>query len=169
MSSRVSLAAPLLAALLLAALSGCGFQPLYADGRANPTIAALSAVEIAPIPERTGQVLMHALERDIGGGAPLYRLDVTLDETIEPFGIRSDESATRQRVTLAATYALVDLSTDKPVLTGTARSDVGIDRVRSEFATVTAEQAALDRNALQVARQIQLRLALYFRNNGQRP
>lgn len=162
---RVSLTGVALG-LLGTSLSGCGFQPLYAGAGANATVQGLSGVSVTPIPDRTGQVLTQALERELGFGpaaATTHRLDIVLSQTIEPFGIRSDESATRQRVTLAATYALVELATGTTVLRGDARSDVGIDRVRSEFATVTAEQTALERNAVQIARQIQNRLALHFR------
>jgi LPS-assembly lipoprotein len=56
---------------------------------------------------------------------------------------------------------LVDAAVGTVVLDATAGSDAGIDVVSSEFATVAAEQTALERLATEVADQIVTRVALY--------
>jgi LPS-assembly lipoprotein len=148
---------------LLALLSACGFHPLYADGQGGPVASAMRSIQVAPIPDRTGQLVRDGLERSfVASGAPNYQLVVTLEENIEAFGIRQDESTTRERVSLVARYALVDVTTGKPVFEELARSDVGVDKVSSEYATITAERSASGRNADQVVRQITNRLAQYF-------
>jgi LPS-assembly lipoprotein len=96
-----------------------------------------------------------------GQGAPTYRLDVTLDDDITAFGIRSDRAATRERRTLRARYQLVSLATGEVVLDATAGSDAGIDIVSSDYATVAAEQTALENLAEIVADQIVGRVGLY--------
>jgi LPS-assembly lipoprotein len=96
-----------------------------------------------------------------GAGSPIYRLDVTLDDNITSFGLRSDRAATQERRTLRARYQLVELKTGMVVLDATAGSDAGIDIVSSEYATVAAEQTALEQLADIVADQISARLALY--------
>jgi LPS-assembly lipoprotein len=96
-----------------------------------------------------------------GGATPAYRLDVTLDDNITAFGLRSDRAATRERRTLRARYQLVQLSNGLVVLDATAGSDAGIDIVSSEYATVAAEQTALENLTDTVADQIAARLALY--------
>jgi LPS-assembly lipoprotein len=93
--------------------------------------------------------------------APAYRLDVTLDDNITAFGLRSDRAATQERRTLRARYQLVELSKGTVVLDATAGSDAGIDIVSSEYATVAAEQTALENLTDIVADQIAARLALY--------
>jgi LPS-assembly lipoprotein len=55
------------------------------------------------------------------------------------------------------------------VLDATAGSDAGIDVVSSEYATVAAEQTALERLSTEVADQIVSRLALYAQRGGRRP
>jgi LPS-assembly lipoprotein len=80
-----------------------------------------------------------------GGRRAAYRLEVELDDNITGFGIRGDRAATRERRTLRARYQLVDLKTGAVVLDATAGSDAGIDVVSSEYATVAAEQTALER------------------------
>jgi LPS-assembly lipoprotein len=48
----------------------------------------------------------------------------------------------------------------------TAASDAGIDVVSSEYATVAAEQTALERLAKDIADQIVSRVALYASRSG---
>lgn len=149
---------------VLLLLAGCGLQPIYADGRQGVAAQSLATVTVGPIPERSGQLLREELLRRMQpGGNPTYRLDVALKEKIEGFGIRGDESVARERVSLIATYRLIDLATDQVVLEEIASSDAGIDVVRSEFAVVAAEQTATERNTLAVAERIVNRLALHFR------
>jgi LPS-assembly lipoprotein len=150
-------------AVLALALSACGLQPLYGGGSSGPVATTLRSVEVAPIPDRTGWLLRNKLVDRLGnsGERPEYRLDVTLDDNITSFGIRSDQAATRERRTLRARYQLVDLATGTVVLDATAGSDAGIDIVSSEYATVAAEQTAAENLADVVADQIVARLGAY--------
>ena len=150
----------------LVALSGCGLQPLYGGGAGSPVAATLRSVQVAPIPGKSGWLVRNKLVDRLGesgGGAAAYRLDVTLDDNITAFGLRSDRAATQERRTLRARYQLVSLPTGTVVLDATAGSDAGIDIVSSEYATVAAEQTALENLSDIVADQIVARLALYAR------
>jgi LPS-assembly lipoprotein len=62
---------------------------------------------------------------------------------------------------LRARYQLIDVRNGMVVLDATAGSDAGIDIVSSEYATVAAEQTALENLTDIVADQIVARLALY--------
>jgi LPS-assembly lipoprotein len=95
------------------------------------------------------------------GSAARYRLEVELDDQITGFGIRSDDAVTRERRTLRARYRLVDASLGTVLVDATAGSDAGIDVVSSDYATVAAEQTALERLSREIADQIVARLALY--------
>jgi LPS-assembly lipoprotein len=64
---------------------------------------------------------------------------------------------------LRARYQLVDRADDKILVDATAGSDAGIDVVSSEYATIAAEQTALENLAREVASQIATRLALTLR------
>ena len=75
--------------------------------------------------------------------------------------MRSDRAATQERRTLRARYQLVDLRNGMVVLDATSGSDAGIDIVSSEYATVAAEQTALENLSDIVADQITSRLALF--------
>ena len=154
-------------ALLLAAalfLSGCTLRPLYSGGGSGPVARTLETVQVAPIPGRAGWLVRTALEDRLGnneGIVPLYRLEIELDDEIIGLGIRFDDSVTRERRTLRARYRLVDAARGTVLLDATAGSDAGIDVVSSEYATVAAEQTALERLSVELADQIVARIALY--------
>ena len=153
-----------LALLAVIALTGCGLRPLYSGGGTGPVATTLRAVSVAPIDGQAGWLVRNKLIDRLGGegsGSTDYRLEVKLDDNISSFGLRSDRAATQERRTLRARYQLVDTRNGLVVLDATAGSDMGIDIVSSEYATVAAEQTALENLADTVADQITARLALY--------
>jgi LPS-assembly lipoprotein len=146
-----------------ALLAGCTLRPLYAGGARGEVATSLRSVAVAPIPGRAGYLIRGALVQRLGGAteAPRYRLEIELDDRITGFGIRLDDAVTRERRTLRARYRLVDARVGTVLLDATAGSDAGIDVVGSEYATVAAEQTALERLAQVVAEQIVSRVALF--------
>lgn len=154
------------AAILLTltlALPACGLQPLYSGGGAGSVAALLAHVEVAPIEGRAGWLVSTALRDRMtaDGTAPLYRLQVRLDDQIRGFGVRRDDSVSRERRTLRARYQLVELAGGTVVLDATAGSDAGIDVVQSEYATIAAENTATERLSEIIADRIVARVALY--------
>jgi LPS-assembly lipoprotein len=153
---------------LLFTLSACGLRPVYSGGSQGAVAQTLQGISITPIAGgRSGWLVQNALSDRLGsGGGGAYRLDIVLDDKIEGFGVRSDDAVTRERRTLRARYQLVDAATGKAVLDATAGSDVGIDVVSSEYATIAAENTALERLAGIVADQIVSRIALEVGKSG---
>ena len=152
---------------LLASLAGCGLQPMYAGGGSGAVAQGLAAVDVAPIEGRAGWLVRNALRDRLAqsgsAAAPRYRLDVLLDDDLEGLGRLTDETVGRERRTLRARYQLVDLASGNIVVDATAGSDAGIDVVSSEFATIAAEQTALENLAIEVADRIVTRLTLELR------
>jgi LPS-assembly lipoprotein len=145
-------------------LAGCGLHPLYGGGAGGQVSGLLRTVQVAPIGGQDGWFVRTKLLDRLGeaGSAPAqYRLDVTLDDNITSYGLRADRAATQERRTLRARYQLVDLSNGSVVLDETAGSDSSIDVVSSEYATVAAEQTALENLSGILADQIVARLAIY--------
>ena len=153
----------LLPLFALLSLTACGLRPVYAGGSSGPVASALRSVSVAPIDGQAGWLVRNKLLDRLGGDGAnsTYRLEVKLDDNITSFGLRSDRAATQERRTLRARYQLVDNRNGMVVLDATAGSDMGIDIVSSEYATVAAEQTALENLADTVADQITARLALY--------
>jgi LPS-assembly lipoprotein len=153
-----------LALALIITLSGCGLRPLYSGGQKGAVAQTLTSVDVAPIDGRGGWLLRNALTDRMGapqGGAAAYRLEIQLDDQISGFGVRRDDAVTRERRTLRARYRLIEAAQGTVVLDATAGSDAGIDVVSSEYATVAAEDTALERLTQTLADQITARLALY--------
>src|SRR5690606_9125839 len=126
-----------------------------------------AAVAVPPIPGRDGWLVRNALRDRLGNysddGAERYRLDVLLDDQLEGLGLLTDDTIGRERRTLRARYQLVDLASGSIVVDATAGSDAGIDVVSSEFATIAAEQTALENLSRDVADRIVTRLTLALR------
>lgn len=145
-------------------LSACGLQPLYSGGSKGAVASVLGSVAVDPIEGKNGWLMRNALNDRLGasnGSTQQYRLVVKLDDQIEGFGVRADDTVTRERRTLRARYQLVNLSTGATVLDATAKSDAGIDVVSSEYATIAAENTALENLTNEVAEQIVTRLSLF--------
>jgi LPS-assembly lipoprotein len=152
------------ALLALALLSGCGLRPLYSGGSDGAIAQSLAGVSVAPIAGKNGWLVQNALRDRLAiasEGEARFRLEIELDDQIEGFGVRADDAITRERRTLRARYRLVDMQGGTTVVDATAGSDAGIDVVRSEYATIAAENTALERLANEVADQIVARVALY--------
>lgn len=158
---------PLVAAVLLGA---CGLKPMYAGGGSGAVAQGLAGVEVGPIEGKSGWLVRNALTDRLGAsranGTARYRLDVRLDDRLEGLGLLSNDTIARERRTLRARYQLVDLASGEIVLDATAGSDAGIDVVSSEYATIAAEQTALENLAREVSDRIVTRLSLQLRGQG---
>lgn len=166
MKRIAALAAASAAALLL---SACGLTPMYAGGGSGAVARGLGAVSVGAIEGKSGWLVRNALVDRLGAGgtgAARYRLDIRLDDKLEGLGLLSDDTIVRERRTLRARYQLVDLASGAIVLDATAGSDAGIDVTSSEYATVAAEQTALENLAREVADRIATRVALHLRAPG---
>lgn len=131
-SRRALLAAPLLA------LGACGFRPLYgpngeggvgaAVGANEPSLAeALASVRVGLMPERSGQLMRRALQRQLEGARPgvqsRYDLEVSLSYATEVLGYQTDGLATRVRVVATANWVLATQSVPREVVDrGSART-----------------------------------------------
>jgi LPS-assembly lipoprotein len=158
------------ALLMASALSGCGLHPLYAGGGNGAIARGLAAVDVSAIEGKNGWLMHNALVDQLGagnaGGPVRYRLDVRLDDKLEGSAVLSDDTVSRERRTLRARFQLVDNSSGAIVLDSTAGSDEGIDVVGSDYATIAAEQTALENLTREVANQIVTSVALHLRSNA---
>ncbi|VAW05022.1 Uncharacterized protein CC_3750 [hydrothermal vent metagenome] len=149
-----------------ALLASCGLKPLYSGGSSGVVASALGNVQVEPIAGKAGWLMRNALRDQLAnfeGSEAKYRLIIELDDKIAGFGVRRGDRITRERRTLRARYQLVRLSDSTVVLDATAGSDAGIDVVSSEYATLAAEDTALENLSTRVASQIVTRLSLFAR------
>jgi LPS-assembly lipoprotein len=143
---------------------------MYAGGGSGVVARGLADVQVSAIEGRAGWLVRNALVDELGvgagnGSAARYRLDVRLDDRLESFALLSDDTVGRERRTLRARYQLVEVGSGEIVLDQTAGSDAGIDVVSSDYATIAAEQTALENMAKEVANRIVTNVALRLRGD----
>lgn len=162
----------LLALLAMFALTACGLSPLYSGGTGASAAQGIAAVDVPAIQGRGGWLIRNALTARLGIAGkttPAYRLDVRLDDSLEALGVLNDDTTSRERRILRARYQLIELATGTVLLDATAGSDAGIDVVSSEYATIAAEQKALENLALVVADRMATQVALTLRARANGP
>lgn len=153
-------------------LAGCGLQPMYAGASRGAVAQGLAGITVPAIEGKAGWLVRNALNDQLGAanrgadGAARYRLDVRLDDRLEGFGLLSDDTIGRERRILRARYQLVDLASGQIVYDASAGADAGIDVVSSEYATIAAEQTALENLAREVAQRIVTGLAVHLRKTA---
>lgn len=162
-----------------AALSGCGFRPLYAPGGgsaavedASPDVRAiLSSTEVALIPERSGQLLRRALQERLGASGASgmsHELRVSLYVANELEGYRRDGTPSRVRSTVTGNWLLRDRATPAVVLAqGSERAFDAYDVPDNQFfAGDAARDAMFQRLIRQLADDIVLRLSISLRGTS---
>jgi LPS-assembly lipoprotein len=154
-----ALAAPLI-------LTGCGWEPLYADSATEPAAAALRAIKVNPIPERPGQALEMGLRTAFNPTGEAvkqrYVLAVSLERSLYSTGIQSQGLGTRGELHITAKYQLTDLATNKVVQTGFVHSSDPFDIQANGYSTVVAQDDATRRDIEEIRREIIARITLYM-------
>ncbi|QTC91038.1 LPS assembly lipoprotein LptE [Brevundimonas goettingensis] len=150
--------AGLLTAVLLlagAALSGCGFTPMYASGGS----AAISRIAVAAEDNRLGYRLREQLEDalawDRGAQPPLYRLTTVTEQARRPLGRRIDDTATRYELTVRVAWTLTPTSGGTPLI-GSETSTSTYAAADQPYAAIAAQQDGEDRAAAELARLIRI-------------
>ena len=150
------------------AVTACGFRPLYGERAGTMAAAHMAAVQIGIVNDRLGQILRNDLiERMSPLGEPLnprYRLNASLSQSNSALAIQQDTTITRYDQRIDVSFVLVDLATGQVMFRGCSRAIGGYDAVRSDFATLTAQQDAAKRTVREVAEDIRAQLAAYFVN-----
>lgn len=160
-----------LAAVGAAALTGCGFTPLYATNGAGGQLAAIDVRTpktntgyAGQIEDRIGFLLKQSLLDEFASkrGAARYALDTIITEHRVPRGVRVNNVANRYEVNMTVAYTLTEIGTGKTVASGTAPVIVTYDSADPPYAGTVAAQNGDERAAQQAAIQIRLALARFF-------
>jgi LPS-assembly lipoprotein len=176
--ASIRIAARLLVAGALAVLTAGCFQPMYAE-RADGTPALrekLMGVELPPVDKpnasreaRIGVEIRNALAFKLYGNAtgmpPTHRLVLRFNTTRS--SLMTDPLTalpTSENYGIDAQYNLIEIASNKSVMTGSTFSRVSYDMPGSyqRFARSRAFRDAEDRAAQEIAENIQTRLASFF-------
>ncbi len=148
-----------------ALLAGCGFRAVHSQ-KTGASAVHLAEIRIAPIADRIGQQL-HNLLRDklapMGPPtSPRYVLSVKLSESRRNLAVRKDETATRANLVIRASFRLTRAVDDEILLTTSAVSANSYNILRSDFATLSAENDARARAVRQISEEIKTRIGIYL-------
>ena len=183
-SRRALLAAPLLAPLV--ALGACGFRPLYGpngEGGTGAAIAAnepslaeaLASVRVGLIPERNGQLMRRALQRQLEGSRPgiqaRYDLEVRLIYATEVLGYQTDGLATRVRVVATASWVLATQSVPREVVDrGSARTVDAYNLPNLQFFASDASREDMERRLVaELSERVTVGVAVALRRRMSAP
>jgi LPS-assembly lipoprotein len=152
--------------LVLWSLSACGFKPLYqATGEGAEITQELSFIDVAPIPDRLGQVMRNHLLTTLNtAGNSKYELRIVLKQDSLGYGTRPDAAATQEQLTLTADVNLIDPATEQVLYSDSLFARTSFDLVLSDFSNVVQREDSAKRLAIEISERIHRRLALYFRN-----
>ena len=176
--ASIRLAARLVAVAALAALTAGCFQPMYAE-RSDGTPGLrekLMGVELPPVDKpnasreaRLGVEIRNALAFKLYGNAtgmpPTHRLVIRFSTGRSSLMVDPNTALpSSENYGLDAQYNLIEISSNKSVMTGTTFSRVSYDVPGNlqRFARARAFRDAEDRAANEIAENIQTRLASFF-------
>jgi LPS-assembly lipoprotein len=176
--ARMRIAARLLAVAALAALTAGCFQPMYAEhSDGTPALREkLLGVEVPPVDKangsreaRIGVEVRNALAFKLYGNAtgmpPTHRLVLRFNTSRSSLLIDQNTGLpTTENFGIDAQFNLIEIASNKSVMTGTTFSRVSYDMPGSyqRFARSRAFRDAEDRAAQEIAENIQTRLASFF-------
>jgi LPS-assembly lipoprotein len=176
--ARTGIAVRLLAIAALAALTAGCFQPMYAEhADGTPGLREkLLTVDLPPVVKanasreaRIGVAIRNALAFKLYGNAtglpPTHRLVIRFSTT--DYSLLTDPNTglpTSENYGIDAQFNLIEIATNKSVMTGTTFSHLTFDIPGSyqRFARARAFRDAEDRACQEVAERIQTRLASFF-------
>src|SRR3954469_16346835 len=177
-SVKISIAARLSVVAALAALTAGCFQPMYPE-RSDGTPGLrekLMGVEVPPVDKpnasreaRIGVEIRNALAFKLYGNAtgmaPTHRLVLRFSTTRSSLMLDPATALpSSENYGIDAQYNLIEIASNKSVMTGTTFSRVSYDipGQLQRFARARAFRDAEDRAAKEIAENIQTRLASYF-------
>ena len=176
--ASVRIAARLLAVAALAALTAGCFQPMYAEhSDGTPALREkLMGIELPPIEKpnasrdaRLGVEIRNALAFKLYGNAtgmpPTHRLVIRFTTTRSSLMVDPATALpSSENYGIDAQYNLIEIASNKSVMTGTTFSRVSYDipGQLQRFARTRAFRDAEDRAAQEIAENIQTRLASFF-------
>jgi len=149
-----------------AALSGCGWTPLYAEAQSGAASEELRAIRVDPILERLGQRLEIALRNSLNPTGeptpPRYRLRTTLTTYLANLGIQSQGLATLGNLDVYATFYLNDLQSGNSLLVNSVHVTNSFDLNPNQYSTVVGGDDVAVRCVAELDQEIVTRLTMFF-------
>jgi LPS-assembly lipoprotein len=153
--------------VVAAAPAACGFKPVYAPAETEGALAAeLAAVALPDAGSRFDFELRQALSRQLDptgrDAAKRYRLDLRLNRRIENLAIQLNTVVTRQDLTVAALYRLIDQADGRVLARGRVERTASFNIRRAPYSDLVAREDAYRRVAEALAVALRQQLVAHF-------
>jgi LPS-assembly lipoprotein len=153
-------------AVMVLSNASCGFKPLYGNHDSSVSQAALAQVRLAPLRDRTGQLLHIQLSKGMHAQGkpqnPVWELAIKLVTRTVDLGIRKDETATRANLTLEAEFRLKHIATGQVSFKGRSVITISYNILESRFSTISSRDNATRRATRELGENIKTRVALFL-------
>lgn len=159
----------LLALLVAPLLSGCGFTPLYATADEDETqvTAGLRSIAIADI--RAEDDIKRQVDRELrnllpeaDGQQAAYQLELILVDERRAIAVRRSDFTSRFDYNLTGSYRLIETATGDIVHKQNVSALTSYGIVSSQYASLVGREDAVRRAAVEIARSIEVDLALFL-------
>jgi LPS-assembly lipoprotein len=153
-------------AVMVLSNASCGFKPLYGNHDSSVSQAALAQVRLAPLRDRTGQLLHIQLSKGMHAQGkpqnPVWELAIKLVTRTVDLGIRQEETATRANLTLEAEFRLRHIATGQVSFKGRSVITISYNILESRFSTISSRDNATRRATRELGENIKTRVALFL-------
>ncbi|MBR6730681.1 MAG: hypothetical protein IKL90_05015 [Alphaproteobacteria bacterium] len=148
-------------------LSGCGFSPLYMVDK-NTGQLETEKIEVAPIQDYNGYVLKQGLDNAFNPkkvhGPKKYILKVQMKNPhLSSQSIQGDNFASRKKVSLRASFQLIDKETKKELLSSSTTALGAFNVFYEPYTTYQAEKRQIEDLVQILVTNISTRVAAYFK------
>ncbi len=155
---------PALILLLLAAVSACGFEPVYRQTDRLDVVDVLAYIAIEAPDSRDGDVFKAALQdafyQSLNPQVPRYRLVPTFDVQSKAFIIDKDGISSRYDLILTSEYQFLRISDAKILKKGQIRRRVSYNvSDENDYATYISQKDAVKRGITALAEDYQQQIA----------
>lgn len=153
-----------IAALILAS---CGFNPVHSTAKMADK-SAFKSIKVEMVePERiahkeAGYHLQQHLYDRLGQNSGPHILRLEARPGRRPYGLNSNDVATRYDMRLRVDYSLIDSVSGEKLLSGRLSAVTTFGSSRDPYARISAEQTATEQVARDAADRLLVRLASYY-------
>ena len=153
-------------------LSGCGFEPLYAERNAPGLATLFTTIQIQQPGNSPGNDLDRAVYSALAKtlrpeSKSTYRLDITTEGNKTGALMDDNSREARTRFTLKVRYSLYDIARGAVVTSGSASASTSFNVDISEYANLIALESARSRTAQAISEKIVLKLANWHKSRAQ--
>ncbi len=159
--------------VLIAQLTSCGFEPLYAEHNQSnkPSVKRNMIATIVTAPNtKEGQILQYAIQDLFSPRGetynPKFRLASDLLITVSPVIIDQTGENLSYNVTIKSPFTLVDIETQEIILNGKIKREVSYSASDVDFSTYVSLTDAKKQGIEEVAKAYEKKISVFFASNN---